>query len=68
MSDTYIKIKVEGLAGGDQWVIKPKVGNGGLIKDSKNATLFSEADAFEVRKNIIAQLPKTVNVTFDLDK
>jgi hypothetical protein len=68
MTNKYIKVKVEGLAKGEVWVLKPQNGEGGLIKDPNMATLFTEAEAFEVRKNIISQVNPEVNVTFDLEK
>ncbi len=62
----YIKIKVIGLAHGDSWVHKPKIGNGGFVTDKSKATDFTEQEAFEMRKNIISQLPNEIKVIFDL--
>lgn len=65
-TDKYIKIKVEGLVNGDKWVHKPVLGNGLLAERRDQGTLFTEEEAFEMRKKIIPQLPKDVKVTFDL--
>lgn len=65
-TDKYIKIKVDGLVNGVKWVHKPLIGNGLLAERRDQGTLFTEQEAFEMRKKIIAQLPKEVKVTFDL--
>lgn len=66
-TDEYIKIKVIGLGNGDKWVFKPNPEQqGGLVSTYEEGTMFNEADAFAMRKNIITQLPNTVSVTFDI--
>lgn len=62
----YVKVQVDGLAGGRAWVFKPKDGNGCLVKTPLDATRFTEMEAFDMRMKVIAQLPKDVRVTFDL--
>lgn len=69
INDTkYIKVKIENMAAGDHWVFKPNNGNGVLVKDPNAATLFTEAEAFAMRTNIVSQLPNEIAVTFDLRK
>lgn len=65
--DRYIKIKVSNLAGGDKWVHKPTSDHGTLIFDRNLATLFTEMEAFDMRAQIISQVPKDVTVSFDLE-
>jgi hypothetical protein len=67
-TEKYIKLKVDGLADGPRWIHKPDTQNGTLIHDSKMATVFNEEDAWTMRKNVGAQLPGTVTITFDLEK
>lgn len=66
VKEPYIKVMVEGLAGGRAWVFKPKEGNGCLVKTPTEATRFTEMEAFDMRMKVIAQLPKEARVTFDL--
>lgn len=65
-NDRYVRVLVEGLAGGPAWVYKPNEGNGALVKTPAEATLFTEMEAFDMRMKVISQLPKEVKVTFDL--